>query len=512
MKLSYKLMLMSSLSLAALAGVGCNSTSGASEEDLAKKEASTTPVPATAAQLEKIEQGKFKTLNLYSQIPYCSDDRASDVYYIKQHKGYFVCIQGDYFNYWLKLDLKGAKGDRGKDGKFSWGPAVQQVAVSDKHTCALLANNSIFCMGDNRFGQIHEASKATIPEFFQTVGNTFMKGKKVATANRFSCAITMEDKVKCWGDASGTDNHHRESVAFSSSELIGDLQNVTDLAAGRYHACAVGKSAATGKKGLYCWGNNFAGQLGKPSTAAQFSKAPVFTEVQAKALSLSDGITCGVEEGTNAAFCFGDNRYNQMALGTAHLGKNRGLTWYDDRNQDGTKLAVRTISAGGFTTCVILADASKKGVYCSGASKGGVTGLSRDSLALQSSANKASFADPIAINQGFDFLCAVGADRSLMCDGSYSYSADEILGNIRPAYLSLSVAKPSGPELFSVRSRGAVSKGGHLCEILFDNTLQCWGNNKYSQSVLNSRNYREIVRTPERIQFPDDPNQQNVVR
>ena len=105
------------------------------------------------------------------------------------------------------------------------------------------------------------------PEYVRLSGVT-----QVATGNVHACALTLEHEVYCWGGnwkgqlGIGNElynkNHAQQSYAskvVSGQQGLksGYLGNVTDIAAGQNHTCAL-----TGDGDIYCWGDNTALELG----------------------------------------------------------------------------------------------------------------------------------------------------------------------------------------------------------------------------------------------------------
>src|SRR5207253_11201558 len=84
----------------------------------------------------------------------------------------------------------------------------------------------------------------------------------VAAGSGFTCAKKSDHSLWCWGDnyygqlGDGTTTNHGLPAV-----VAGAWQSVS---AGLIHTCAIGSDGA-----LSCWGGNVAGQLGDGSTTAQ---------------------------------------------------------------------------------------------------------------------------------------------------------------------------------------------------------------------------------------------------
>jgi len=95
--------------------------------------------------------------------------------------------------------------------------------------------------------------------------------QKLALGNDFNCALLNNGSVKCIGNASygirGINNttnssYSSDSLHFINTNTVFAPANLTDLAAGQDHACAVVKSHE-----VFCWGRNNLGQVGIGTTS-----------------------------------------------------------------------------------------------------------------------------------------------------------------------------------------------------------------------------------------------------
>jgi alpha-tubulin suppressor-like RCC1 family protein len=86
------------------------------------------------------------------------------------------------------------------------------------------------------------------------------------------CAIKVDGKAWCWGDASngrvgggGAITPGGGDVALTPVQVVG-ISNVTDIAVGRSHTCAI-----VGTSERWCWGSNQYGSLGNEAAGGQTS-------------------------------------------------------------------------------------------------------------------------------------------------------------------------------------------------------------------------------------------------
>ena len=135
---------------------------------------------------------------------------------------------------------------------------VTGVTAGEAHTCAARSDNSVACWGGNGKGQLGDgttdSASPVIVQKPQAIGAVV----QTAGGNGYTCALFANGTVACWGDNSygqlgdGTNN----IVSYTPVTVTG-LTNATSITAGLGHAC-VARSDGT----VACWGYNGWGQLG----------------------------------------------------------------------------------------------------------------------------------------------------------------------------------------------------------------------------------------------------------
>ena len=173
--------------------------------------------------------------------------------------------------------------------------------------------NALTCWGWNQYGALG-LNPAEYTYIAAPRSNfTLLEGvAKVTLGNFFGCALMLvSGVVKCWGwNAVGQLGVNLVGgFRFTPADVLG-LANVTSVAAGFAHACAVSDGVA------YCWGDNTYGQLGV-GTLVNSAVPAVVTGIPSgvRVLDVGTGYehTC-VLLSTTAVRCFGGNRYNQVCV------------------------------------------------------------------------------------------------------------------------------------------------------------------------------------------------------
>ncbi|HEY5628271.1 MAG TPA: FGLLP motif-containing membrane protein [Candidatus Limnocylindrales bacterium] len=329
-------------------------------------------------------------------------------------------------------------------GAGSTAPLTGAVAIAAgfDHTCALLADTTVRCWGDNAVvvgGQLgpvprsggelgdgttvnRSAPVTVVAGPGQTAPLTGVKA--LSAANGYTCALLQDGSARCWGDAP-------QAASLAPVTVMADathpLRGIIGIGAGDRHACAL---LADGS--VVCWGANEFGQLGDQGTEAK-SAMPV------KATSSG---------GQNVAL---------FGVGAIAVGHNI------DVNENGYSLghSCALDRAGG-----IGGIAGE--VWCWGTNDNGELGNGR----VDSGGGAYGFADPVvagpsssaylsgvlAIAAGSTFTCGLLTGGAVKCWG---------LGSGGPA-----VGAPvSVPNLTGVV---AIAAGGEACAVLADGSVGCW--------------------------------------
>jgi alpha-tubulin suppressor-like RCC1 family protein len=215
-------------------------------------------------------------------------------------------------------------------GVVSAGPLDPPVAVAAgaEHSCALLANGTVWCWGANRFGQLGIGSLSAGPFGAPQQVLGVVDAVSIATGPFHTCAVRVNGTVQCWGR-----NDFRQVGDGTAIDRVfaTDVPNIAPggaaaLALGRTHSCILTPSG-----GVRCWGRNDRGQLG--DTTFTDRPAPVSVTMptlllngepilsQATALTQVAGIVAGnthtcARRVTGRPVCWGNNDDGQIGDGT----------------------------------------------------------------------------------------------------------------------------------------------------------------------------------------------------
>ena len=160
---------------------------------------------------------------------------------------------------------------------------VKAVTMGEDAACALLANGTVDCWGEDYSGQLGTAAApaAAVPEALPVLGLSGVS--EISAGGGYICARLDSGKVMCWGGSSNVGAGPSDPFAVTTSPVQTLLAApAITMTAGRQRACAV---AADGT--AQCWGYNGAGGLGDGTT----TDAP--TPVSVVGLTGTVGITIG---------------------------------------------------------------------------------------------------------------------------------------------------------------------------------------------------------------------------
>lgn len=177
---------------------------------------------------------------------------------------------------------------------------ARQIVFGRDHACALLANGTVRCAGDNAHGQLGRAGPGGITP--SAVAGLRDVERIVANDNQ-TCANTSNGDLFCWG----IDEAIGAIAGVDGRKPRRLMQNVFDLVAGARHFCA---QATDGK--LWCWGSDEQGQLGDSSERA-YQVAPAVVHFADRPRQIAAGArhTCALFDGGTVR-CWGNNDFGQL--------------------------------------------------------------------------------------------------------------------------------------------------------------------------------------------------------
>jgi alpha-tubulin suppressor-like RCC1 family protein len=186
---------------------------------------------------------------------------------------------------------------------------VKQIVTGAVHVCALIEDGTVRCWGDNGLGQLGDGSRiarptpgAPLPGLTDVVG--------LAAGFVHTCAVTGTGSVWCWGE-----NYYGQlgftGVTTVPVEVQGLGESAKEVVCHGYSPYRTGQTCARMTSGrVKCWGSNVHGQLGT-GTRGNSSATPVEVAnlTDTLQIAMSTVSVCAVRTSRKVA-CWGYNGFN----------------------------------------------------------------------------------------------------------------------------------------------------------------------------------------------------------
>jgi alpha-tubulin suppressor-like RCC1 family protein len=322
-----------------------------------------------------------------------------------------------------------------------------KVAAGGAHTCAIKTNGSLWCWGNNFFGQLGDRTYTdrNTPIQIMPSGAT-----SVSLGGSHTCAVKTNGSLWCWGAngdgelGDGTNTAKNTPVQIMSS-------GVSSVELGQDYTCVVKTNGS-----LWCWGYNGYGQLGDGTNTSRNTPVQVMSS-GVVSVALGYDHTCVIK--TNGSlWCWGNNTSGQLGDGT-NIDKNAPVQIMPS--------GVSSVSLGQYYTCAVKVDGS---LWCWGYNGYGQLGdgnNTSENTPVQIMASGVS-----SVSLGGSHTCAIKTNGSLWCWGNNTSGQ---LGD------GTNTNKNTPVQIMS-SGVSSVSLGyNHTCAIKQDGSLWCWGDNYSSQ-------------------------------
>ncbi|MEZ4266426.1 MAG: hypothetical protein R3F39_08610 [Myxococcota bacterium] len=332
------------------------------------------------------------------------------------------------------------------------------IAVGEDHSCAIRVGGRVSCWGSGSAGRLGNglANDALVAVDVAPGKAGFLRIRSMALGVAHSCAVSIDGKVACWGEAVSGALGLGAVGSQKTAALVG-VSGVTALAGGRFHVCALRQEGT-----VACWGTNTMGQVGNGVTDKQTTPVtvPGLTGVVEVAAGLDS--TCA-RRGDGTMVCWGASDEGQGGDGTTETktlpGAVIGLAPFgacgvcDDGDPCTADSCPATLS------CEVAADTD--GLPCGpqSACSGGVCGAGPD---LRS-----------RLAAGTSHTCAVRADGSAVCFGD---NAKSQLGTTGMTGSLVPVELGNASPFVDISSFDR-----HTCGVTDDARVLCWGLNDDGQ-------------------------------
>lgn len=336
---------------------------------------------------------------------------------------------------------------------------VSSLAAGWNHACAVMADGTAKCWGDNAYGQL--GNNSTVASQTPVAVSNLTSVASIQVGSRHSCAVLTDGNVKCWGSNDMGQVGDTTTVNKLVPTSPWSLGPVVSLAVGAAHTCA-----ARAAGGVVCWGYNGSKQIGDGSFAGSIARYPrVVTGLAAgTGYKVGAGLSHSCYTRVGLAACWGDGSAGQLGNGTtAQQSTPQSVTGLTDADE---------IYGGyGYTTCTLT---TAKGVKCWGSNAEGELGQGVTSAYSRTPVQVPGLSSGVSsLSLGRYHACALLTGGELRCWGSNSNN-QLTSGKANPTAAPATVSGFSG-------TPGKVSAGYHSTCVSTSTGMQCWGDNTYGQ-------------------------------
>ena len=395
------------------------------------------------------------------------------------------------------------------------------IEAGRSHVCVIKQTGSIACRGSNDSGQLGRGfTSEDESEMAEVIG--IDDATTLALGASHSCAVRDGTMLSCWGSNSQGQLGVGTVGYFSTEQRkVNTHIEAAMVSAGYNHSCMLHKDLVTPNNGnggirangyVSCWGSNDNEQFNDLYYITYDYLKTVEGVYDAVAVSAGGNHACALN-GDGTVICWGNNSSNQLGRIIGDLGSTRATLVADITD-------AISVDAGGSHTCAVLTD---KTISCWGSNSTGQLGSGEGNKNSTSArpVRVIGIADAASVSAGARHSCALHENGSISCWGKNGPLGTDLESNpvtassdqinfttqsdsaTQKQHLALAAEQPSltrqidtpaptlpPPLVFTsepiavpdITGAIAVSAGSsHTCALLRDNTVACWGRNRYGQ-------------------------------
>ena len=197
-------------------------------------------------------------------------------------------------------------GSRNAPGVSAAGFKWLVLTAGWNHTCGVRDDSTLWCWGDNNFGQLglgYEDIDSAVPLQVGTASDW----EQVSASSQHTCGIRAGGQLWCWGR--GTSGQLGDGLSTTSfvPVRVGTQSDWQEVSVGGFRfTCGI-----RGQGVLYCWGNNTNGQLGLGDYASR-STPTLLASSPWKGVNAGTRHACAIAA-TDLGYCWGDNTNEQIS-------------------------------------------------------------------------------------------------------------------------------------------------------------------------------------------------------
>jgi len=371
---------------------------------------------------------------------------------------------------------------------------VADLGFGRRFGCTLRKDGTIWCSGDNSRGQLGIGITSIVPsakpvQVLDGTSAAITNASAIGSGRDHACVVRPGGEVWCWGGnnagqlGDGTVVDKPAAVRVVKTDDT-PLTGIVAIRGGENHACARDKTDA-----LWCWGNNVHGQLGDGTVISRSKAAPVLVAPAGAPFAgaielLTGGMHSCARNASNELWCWGENFNGQLGDGSSRTFRPTPVKVYTSA----------TVALGRWHTCAVDPDST---ISCWGWGSHGRIGIGTGEgfsaidqplpVKVLTELGGAPFQGASSVVAGA-VSCALMQDGRVFCWGDSTYGQTGNNGSLVPAQVKLANGTPLDAErLFAEHA--------HVCARRRNGELVCWGRN-YSGELGESTFANHSVPAP----------------
>lgn len=219
-------------------------------------------------------------------------------------------------------------------------PLVTEVDAGFDFNCAIAEDKSVWCWGNNRFGQLGSPGVWSHTAV-QVQDLSDVVDIDVPVKGQIACARKTDKSVWCWGDNSFNQIPETHTGINRKPVEVSQLNGSIAIALGGSFTCGLLETGS-----LKCGAINFYGTSGLGHNDDNSNWAAVDTDKTFVDVKAGENHVCALDS-LNTVYCWGENDRGQIGAGHTSESINRPRRILDN---------VRELAVGGLHSCAITND------------------------------------------------------------------------------------------------------------------------------------------------------------